>query len=146
MGWFTRTSESPQAPKGPTPGTVEALAASTRTLTTWLRSLGGSVPPRSMALARVIADHLDDVVRDPAASRLDVQTLVTLERTASAHVPDTINAYLAARQTPGAAQMLLDQLATIERVAADAAGRSIQAAADALEVQGTFLREKFGDA
>ena len=145
MGWFSRTSEVPEAPNGPLPGTVEALAQSNRQLVSWLRSLGGSVPPRAMSLSRVIADHLDDVVRDPAAHTLDVQTLVTLERVASAHVPDSINAYLAARATNGAAQMLLDQLATIERVAARAAERSIQSAADAFEVQGSFLREKFGD-
>lgn len=144
MGWFSRTSDTPE-PKAPTPGTVEALAAETRKLTSWLRSLGGAVPPRSMALARIIADHLDDVVADPASRTLDVQTLITLERTASAHVPDTINAYLAARGASNAENMLLDQLMTIERVAAQAASRSLQSAADALEVQGTFLREKFGD-
>ena len=145
MGWFNRT-EPEARPSGPVPGTVESLAAQAHRLTVWLRSLGGSVPARPMALARVIADHLDDVVADPASRTLDVQTLITLERTASAHVPDTINAFLSARHAPGAEHMLLDQLSTIERVAADAAHRSLESATDALEVQGTFLREKFGNA
>lgn len=143
MGWFNRTEQTPQ-PSGPTPGTVEALAAANKALISYLRSVSGAVPSRAMAMARVIADHLADVVADPAARSLDVQTLITLERTASAHVPDTVKAYLAARGIDGAEQMLNDQLLTIERVAAQAAARSMQSAADALEVQGTFLREKFG--
>ena len=145
MGWFSRTEETP-VPSGPTPGTVDALAVANRNLVRFLRSVGSALPARSMALARIVSDHLDDVVQDPAAVHFDVQTLITLERTASAHVPDTVNAYLAARGVPGSADMLNDQLMTIERVAAQAAARSIQAAADALEVQGTFLREKFGHA
>lgn len=98
-----------------------------------------------MALCRLIGDHLEDVVNDPAGRLLDVQTLVTLERMASAHVPDTVNAYLAARSTPQADAMLIDQLSTLEHVSATAAERSIRSARDAFEVQGSFLKEKFGD-
>nr|WP_276547427.1 hypothetical protein [Dermacoccus abyssi] len=109
-----------------------------------MRSLGSEVPGRAMVLCRLIGDHLEDVVGDPSAKLLDVQTLVTLERTASAHVPDTINAYLAARGVSGAQDMLIRQLTTIEGVAASAAKRSIESARDALEIQGAFLEEKFG--
>lgn len=142
MGWFSR--DEPQLPVGPTPGTVEAVAATLGPYVRWLRSLGGQVPGRAMVLCRLIGDHLEDVVADPSAKLLDVQTLVTLERTASAHVPDTVNAYLAARGTRGAHDMLIRQLTTIEGVAASAARRSIQSARDALEIQGAFLEEKFG--
>nr|WP_242600294.1 MULTISPECIES: hypothetical protein [Dermacoccus] len=109
-----------------------------------MRSLGAQVPGRAMVLCRLIGDHLEDVVADPSARLLDVQTLVTLERTASAHVPDTINAYLAARGVAGAQDMLIQQLTTIEHVASSAARRSIDNARDALEIQGAFLEEKFG--
>lgn len=142
MGWFSR--DEPQRPVGPTPGTVDAVAAALGPYVRWLRSLGGQVPGRAMVLCRLIGDHLEDVVSDPSAKLLDVQTLVTLERTASAHVPDTINAYLAARGTSDAQDMLIRQLTTIEGVAASAARRSIQSARDALEIQGAFLEEKFG--
>lgn len=142
MGWFSRDPE-PTAPAGPVPGTVDALAAATVQLVRWLRSLGGQLPPRAMELCRITADHLDDVVADPASQHLDVQTLVTLERTASAHVPDTVNAYLAAREVAGAEDMLLDQLGTLEKVARSASDRSRQSARDAFEIQGSFLQEKF---
>ncbi|CAM3097927.1 MULTISPECIES: hypothetical protein [Dermacoccus] len=142
MGWFSR--DEPQRPSGPTPGTVEAVGAALVPYVRWLRSLGSQVPGRAMVLCRLIGDHLEDVVGDPSAKLLDVQTLVTLERTASAHVPDTINAYLAARGVSGAQDMLIRQLTTIEGVAASAAKRSIESARDALEIQGAFLEEKFG--
>ncbi|CAM3449620.1 hypothetical protein [Dermacoccus barathri] len=142
MGWFSR--DEPQRPSGPTPGTVEAVGAALVPYVRWLRSLGSQVPGRAMVLCRLIGDHLEDVVSDPSAKLLDVQTLVTLERTASAHVPDTINAYLAARGVSGAQDMLIRQLTTIEGVAASAAKRSIESARDALEIQGAFLEEKFG--
>lgn len=142
MGWFSR--DEPQRPSGPTPGTVDAVGAALVPYVRWLRSLGSQVPGRAMVLCRLIGDHLEDVVGDPSAKLLDVQTLVTLERTASAHVPDTINAYLAARGVSGAQDMLIRQLTTIEGVAASAAKRSIESASDALEIQGAFLEEKFG--
>lgn len=142
MGWFSR--DQPQRPSGPTPGTVDAVDAALVPYVRWLRSLGSQVPGRAMVLCRLIGDHLEDVVGDPSAKLLDVQTLVTLERTASAHVPDTINAYLAARGVSGAQDMLIRQLTTIEGVAASAAKRSIESARDALEIQGAFLEEKFG--
>lgn len=142
MGWFSR--DEPQRPSGPTPGTVDAVGAALVPYVRWLRSLGSQVPGRAMMLCRLIGDHLEDVVGDPSAKLLDVQTLVTLERTASAHVPDTINAYLAARGVSGAQDMLIRQLTTIEGVAASAAKRSIESARDALEIQGAFLEEKFG--
>ncbi|MCT1987624.1 hypothetical protein M3C61_11490 [Dermacoccus abyssi] len=142
MGWFSR--DEPQRPSGPTPGTVDAVGAALVPYVRWLRSLGSEVPGRAMVLCRLIGDHLEDVVGDPSAKLLDVQTLVTLERTASAHVPDTINAYLAARGVSGAQDMLIRQLTTIEGVAASAAKRSIESARDALEIQGAFLEEKFG--
>lgn len=142
MGWFSR--DQPQRPSGPTPGTVDAVGAALVPYVRWLRSLGSQVPGRAMVLCRLIGDHLEDVVGDPSAKLLDVQTLVTLERTASAHVPDTINAYLAARGVSGAQDMLIRQLTTIEGVAASAAKRSIESARDALEIQGAFLEEKFG--
>ena len=142
MGWFSR--DEPQRPSGPTPGTVDAVGAALVPYVRWLRSLGSQVPGRAMVLCRLIGDHLEDVVGDPSAKLLDVQTLVTLERTASAHVPDTINAYLAARGVSGAQDMLIRQLTTIEGVAAAAAKRSIESARDALEIQGAFLEEKFG--
>ncbi|KLO63948.1 MULTISPECIES: hypothetical protein [unclassified Dermacoccus] len=144
MGWFSR--DEPQRPSGPTPGTVDAVGAALVPYVRWLRSLGSQVPGRAMVLCRLIGDHLEDVVGDPSAKLLDVQTLVTLERTASAHVPDTINAYLAARGVSGAQDMLIRQLTTIEGVAASAAKRSIESARDALEIQGAFLEEKFGHA
>ena len=137
MGWFSR--DEPQRPSGPTPGTVDAVGAALVPYVRWLRSLGSQVPGRAMVLCRLIGDHLEDVVGDPSAKLLDVQTLVTLERTASAHVPDTINAYLAARGVSGAQDMLIRQLTTIEGVAASAAKRSIESARDALEIQGAFL-------
>jgi len=142
VGWFSR--DEPQRPSGPTPGTVDAVGAALVPYVRWLRSLGSQVPGRAMMLCRLIGDHLEDVVGDPSAKLLDVQTLVTLERTASAHVPDTINAYLAARGVSGAQDMLIRQLTTIEGVAASAAKRSIESARDALEIQGAFLEEKFG--
>lgn len=142
MGWFSR--DEPQRPSGPTPGTVDAVGAALVPYVRWLRSLGSQVPGRAMVLCRLIGDHLEDVVGDPSAKLLDVQTLVTLERTASAHVPDTINAYLAARGVSGAQDMLIRQLTTIEGVAVSAAKRSIESARDALEIQGAFLEEKFG--
>jgi hypothetical protein len=142
VGWFSR--DEPQRPSGPTPGTVDAVGAALVPYVRWLRSLGSQVPGRAMVLCRLIGDHLEDVVGDPSAKLLDVQTLVTLERTASAHVPDTINAYLAARGVSGAQDMLIRQLTTIEGVAASAAKRSIESARDALEIQGAFLEEKFG--
>lgn len=142
MGWFSR--DEPQRPSGPTPGTVDAVGAALVPYVRWLRSLGSQVPGRAMMLCRLIGDHLEDVVGDPSAKLLDVQTLVTLERTASAHVPDTINAYLAARGVSGGQDMLIRQLTTIEGVAASAAKRSIESARDALEIQGAFLEEKFG--
>ena len=142
MGWFSR--DEPQRPSSPTPGTVDAVGAALVPYVRWLRSLGSQVPGRAMVLCRLIGDHLEDVVGDPSAKLLDVQTLVTLERTASAHVPDTINAYLAARGVSGAQDMLIRQLTTIEGVAASAAKRSIESARDALEIQGAFLEEKFG--
>lgn len=145
MGWFSRNNDREDAaPAGPTPGTVDAVAAAHGPYVRWLRSLGPEVPGRAMVIARLIGDHLEDVANDPSARLLDVQTLVTLERTASAHVPDTVNAYLAARGVAGSQDMLVRQLTTIEGVAAAAARRSIDSARDALEVQGTFLEEKFG--
>lgn len=144
MGWFSRDDDRKQVPSGPAPGTVEAVGAAFGPYVRWLRSLGGALPPRAMVLCRLIGDHLEDVTIDPAARLLDVQTLVTLERTASAHVPDTVNAYLAARGSDSAEDMLVQQLGTIENVAAQAARRSIQTARDAFEVQGAFLQEKFG--
>lgn len=144
MGWFSRDDARQQQPSGTTPGTVEAVEAALHPYVRWLRSLGAQVPGRAMVLCRLIGDHLEDVVADPSARLLDVQTLVTLERTASAHVPDTINAYLAARGVAGAQDMLIQQLTTIEHVASSAARRSIDNARDALEIQGAFLEEKFG--
>ena len=142
MGWFSR--DEPQRPSGPTPGTVDAVGAALVPYVRWLRSLGSQVPGRAMVLCRLIGDHLEDVVGDPSAKLLDVQTLVTLERTASAHVPDTINAYLAARTMPDADELLVEQLATLEVAASKAAARSIEAARDAFLIQGSFLEDKYG--
>ena len=144
MGWFSRDDARQQQPSGPTPGTVEAVEAALHPYVRWLRSLGAQVPGRAMVLCRLIGDHLEDVVADPSARLLDVQTLVTLERTASAHVPDTINAYLAARTMPDADELLVEQLATLEVAASKAAARSIEAARDAFLIQGSFLEDKYG--
>ena len=144
MGWFSRVDARQQQPSGPTPGTVEAVEAALHPYVRWLRSLGAQVPGRAMVLCRLIGDHLEDVVADPSARLLDVQTLVTLERTASAHVPDTINAYLAARTMPDADELLVEQLATLEVAASKAAARSIEAARDAFLIQGSFLEDKYG--
>ena len=76
MGWFSR--DEPQRPSGPTPGTVDAVGAALVPYVRWLRSLGSQVPGRAMVLCRLIGDHLEDVVGDPSAKLLDVQTLVTL--------------------------------------------------------------------
>ena len=123
---------------------MEAIAAGNVTLLQFLRRESGRIPNRAYVLARTIAQHLDDVVADPSAHLLDVGSRITLERMATTHLPDTINAYLAARGVAGAQDMLIQQLTTIEHVASSAARRSIDNARDALEIQGAFLEEKFG--
>ena len=77
MGWFSRDDARQQQPSGTTPGTVEAVEAALHQYVRWLRSLGAQVPGRAMVLCRLIGDHLEDVVADPSARLLDVQTLVT---------------------------------------------------------------------
>ena len=63
---------------------------------------------------------------------------------ATTHLPDTINAYLAARTMPDADELLVEQLATLEVAASKAAARSIEAARDAFLIQGSFLEDKYG--
>ncbi|HCQ19841.1 MAG TPA: hypothetical protein DIU42_11675, partial [Dermacoccus sp.] len=74
---------------------MEAIAAGNVTLLQFLRRESGRIPNRAYILARTIAQHLDDVVADPSAHLLDVGSRITLERMATTHLPDTINAYLA---------------------------------------------------
>ena len=150
MGLFDRLGErasssaAPAAPSAPEPGSVEAIAAGNVTLLQFLRRESGRIPNRAYILARTIAQHLDDVVADPSAHLLDVGSRITLERVATTHLPDTINAYLAARTMPNADELLVEQLATLEVAASKAAARSIEAARDAFLIQGSFLEDKYG--
>lgn len=147
MGLFDRHDRRPSAPpslSGPEPGSVEAMAAANRDLVVFLRREAKHLPGRALVLARTISRHLDDVVADPSAQLLDVGSRISLERMASTHLPDTIRAYLGARTVPNADEMLVEQLSTMEQVAATAAARSIEAARDAFLVQGSFLQDKYG--
>lgn len=147
MGWFDRRHDEPPtsapAPQRD-PGSLEALAEAAEGLVRTLRTYGDRIPPRAIVLARTIAHHLQDVVSDPSARLMDVGTRISLERMASAHIPETFDTYLAARNVPGADDILVEQLSTMERVSSNAAARSIQAAQDAFMVQSSFLQEKYG--
>lgn len=150
MGLFDRHSRSPQEQEPqPTsgsaePGSPEALATASASLTPFLRKHSGQIPGRAYVVARTIANHLADVVADPSSHLLDVGSRISLERMATTHIPETITTYLGARSVPNADAMLTEQLSTMERVAAKAAARSIEAARDAFLIQGSFLEDKYG--
>lgn len=136
--------QSAPPPSTLTPGSMEALDAAVNGLVVKLRGYSGRVPNRALVLARSIAHALDDVVESPAANLTDVQTRITLERMASVHLPETIDAYLGARSAPNADAMLIEQLTTMENVATSVSQRALKAAQDAFAVQGAFLEDKYG--
>ncbi|UWP80360.1 hypothetical protein [Dactylosporangium fulvum] len=107
----------------------------------------GRLPGRAVTRARWLTDTLREIVGTAQIRPLDVQAVVLVRGTLEDYLPTTLHTYLAlddaARQRPQPTEALLEQLEILQQSVSDVLVAVRSQDADALLIQGNFLRTKF---
>lgn len=151
MSWLFGRSKAPAAPVSPPPPQVperpfhEDMSGRVRALLASTRKHGGQLPVQASIQLFSMLDVLAELLEHMAVAPPSVDEQIAIEFMVKDYIPSTVNAYLASRAEPGVKdtllvsqlQLLLDRVHTMSQ--AIAAHDSAQ-----LEINGRFLREKFG--
>lgn len=151
MSWLFGRSKAPAAPPEPPrpePAAApfhEDLEARLRGLLGSARSSGGFLPVEASIQLFVMIDALRELGRHMAVAPPTVDEQIAVEFMVKDYIPSTVNAYLASRADAATKdtllvsqlQLLVDRVhAMVEAVYAHDSAQ--------LEINGRFLREKFG--
>jgi hypothetical protein len=154
LRWFRKVSE-PLADKLPPAADpdddVAALLVALTEVDRYINRSAGRLPTPAVVRARWILDTVRDVLDTSERRPLDIQALLTVRGTVHDYLPTTLRGYLALNEAPGvstpsgrsAAQLLLEQLDTLQEATTRTLGAVRDQDVDALATQGAFLRTKF---
>ncbi|WP_265442733.1 hypothetical protein [Flexivirga meconopsidis] len=129
---------------------VDALLGKMRSLILEINSSAADLPAIGVVLARAVTDTIREVLTGGDASRLDIGVRVAINGTLTDYLPGTIRAYVGAVRAAGpqgeaaATDALVEQLTTLRRSVEELAAAGRQRDLSALQVQGRFLQDKFG--
>ena len=160
MSWFHRARDG-QSPAGSSPlasaqadagDDPAALGRTLEELNRFINRSAGRLPLRAVVEARRVTDTLREIIDTSAVRPLDVYALVAVRGTLEDYLPTTLRSYLAVDATlldtprsSGATptQSLLEQLEALRTSAEATLVAARNQDADALMIQGNFLRTKF---
>lgn len=151
MSWLFGRSKAPAAPVPPPLPAVPArsfhedMGSRVRALMGSTRQSGGHLPVEASIQLFAMLDVLSDLLDHTAVAPPTVDEQIAIEFMVKDYIPSTVNAYLASRAAPevkdtqlvAQLQLLLDRAHSMAE--AVYAHDSAQ-----LEINGRFLREKFG--
>ncbi|MEV8512038.1 hypothetical protein [Dactylosporangium sp. NPDC051484] len=107
----------------------------------------GRLPGHAVVRARWLTDTLREIVGTAQTRPLDIHAVVLIRGTLEDYLPTTLHTYLAlddaARQLPQPTEELLEQLELLHQTASGVLVAVRSQDADALLIQGNFLRTKF---
>jgi hypothetical protein len=139
----------------PEPVDEDSPAALVRTVFTvnrFVNQNSGQLPGRAVVAARRLTDTLREIIDTSEVRPLDVYVVVSVKATLADYLPTTLRSYLAvdpeARTRPAGpagtpAQLLLEQLDSLQSAADAVLVATREHDMDALVSQGNFLRTKF---
>jgi hypothetical protein len=159
--WFRRghaepaESRQPVAPPAGSPPEDDSPAELLRTVfavNRFVNQNSGQLPGRAVVAARRLTDTLREIIDTSQVRPLDVYAVVSVKATLTDYLPTTLRGYLAldselrevpARSGQTPAELLVEQLDSLQ-LSADAVLIAARAQdVDALVSQGNFLRTKF---
>lgn len=149
MSWLFGRSKAPAAPVSPPPAPErsfhEDMGARIQALRGSTRQSGGHLPVKASIQLFAMLDLLADLLDHTTVALPTIDEQIAIEFMLKDYIPSTVNAYFASRAAPevkdtqlvSQLQLLLDRAHSM--VTAVYAHDSAQ-----LEINGRFLREKFG--
>jgi hypothetical protein len=155
-GWLRRFVHDP-GPEDASPAEdpddrPEALLQRHAALVQTVNRSAGRLPAEAVVLARGVLDAVRAVITIAGERELDVRAAILARGILGDYLPTTLQTYLAldpaVAAAPGAsgatpAELLVDQLTTLENSALDLLDAARARDVDALASQGSFLRTKF---
>lgn len=150
MSWLFGRSKAPAAPLPPLPVVPtrpfhEDMGARVQALHGSTRQSGGYLPVKASIQLFAMLDVLAELLDHTALAPPSIDERIAIEFMVKDYIPATVNAYLASRAAP---EVKDAQLVSQLRLLGDRARSMAQAvyAHDSaqLEINGRFLREKFG--
>ncbi len=129
-----------------------ALIRTTFAVNRFINQNSGQLPGRAVVLARRLTDTLREIIDTAEVRPLDVYVVVSVKATLTDYLPTTLRSYLAvdpeARTRPAGpagtpADLLLEQLDSLQSSADAVLVATREHDVDALISQGKFLRTKF---
>jgi len=145
--WPTAHSGAPPDEDSPT-----ELLRAVFTVNRFVNQSSGQLPGRAVVAARRLTDTMREIIDTSQVRPLDVYVVVSVKATLTDYLPTTLRSYLAvdpgvrelpARSGQTPAELLMEQLDSLQ-LSADAVLVAAKAQdVDALVSQGNFLRTKF---
>ena len=151
MSWLFGRSKAPAAPASPPPAPAPApsfhddMDARVRALMASTRQHGGQLPVEASIQLFSLLDLLSELLEHTVVAPPTVDEQIAIEFMLKDYIPSTVNAYLASRAAPEVkdAQLVAQLQLLLDR--AHAMAEAVYAHDSAqLEINGRFLREKFG--
>lgn len=149
MGFLARLFEGEAPPPSPLrhnapADTVESLSERAREVVALVNQSGDVMPTIGSALARRIIDAVEAILARGDLSAMGPQALSTLRGVLTAYLPETIESFTAAARSGHPDEVgLMHQLTALHHSAVAILVAAREGDAQAMEVQGTFLRTKF---
>lgn len=151
MSWLFGRSRTPAAPVSPPPPPVpersfhDDMGSRVQGLLASTRAIGGQVPVEASIQLFAMLDLLTELLEHTVVAPPTVDEQIAIEFMVKDYIPSTVNAYLASRATPQVkdAQLVTQLQLLLDRAHSMAAAVYAHDSAQ-LEINGRFLREKFG--
>ena len=151
MSWLFGRSKAPAAPVSPPPPPVpvvsfhDDMGARVHALLVSTRQAGGRLPIEASIQLFAMLDLLTELLEHTVVAPPTVDEQIAIEFMVKDYIPATVNAYLASRAAPEVkdAQLVAQLQLLLDRAHAMAAAVYAHDSAQ-LEINGRFLREKFG--
>ncbi|WP_066460633.1 hypothetical protein [Sanguibacter suarezii] len=135
----------PPSPPAPERSFHEDMTERVRALVASTRRSGGQLPVQASIQLFAMLDHLTELLDHTVVAPPTVEEQIAIEFMLKDYIPSTVNAYLASRAAPEVkdAQLVAQLQLLLDR--AHAMAEAVYAHDSAqLEINGRFLREKFG--
>ena len=151
MSWLFGRSKAPAAPVSPPPPPTpvrsfhEDMGDRVRALMVSTRQSGGLLPVEASIQLFAMLDLLTELLDHTTVAPPTVDEQIAIEFMLKDYIPSTVNAYLASRAAPEAKDTQLVAQLQLLLGRAHAMAEAVYAHDSAqLEINGRFLREKFG--
>jgi hypothetical protein len=150
--WLARGRVDAPAPAHPPEDTPEGLRRSLEELVRYINRHSGRLPAESVVTARRVTDTLQEIIDSSEVRPLDIHAVVSVQNTVTDYLPTTLKTFLALDPSqqlaarPGGGtpvESLQEQLEVLWDSASAVLAATRAQDADALMVQGRFLRTKF---